>query len=85
MPEICRLSSPEIVISVFPREHHQRPHFHASCQGKKISLSIADLEILDGFLPNNALRRVLRWAEIHKEEIQACLECCAVGQKTQED
>ena len=81
MPEICRLSSPETVISIFPREHHQRPHFHASCQGKKISISIADLEILDGFLPNNALRRVLRWAELHKDEIQAAWDAVQSGKR----
>ena len=81
MPEICRLSSPETVVSIFPREHHHRPHFHASCQGKKISISIADLEIFDGSLPNNALRLVLRWGELHKEEIQAAWDAVQSGKR----
>lgn len=81
MPEICRLSSPETVISVLPREHHQRPYFHATCQGRKISISIADLEILDGSLPNNALRRVLRWGELHKVEIQAAWDAVQSGKR----
>lgn len=71
MPTICIFFG--IVIRMFYNEkkHHNMPHFHAYYQGQEVSLSLPDLEILEGELPSRQMRLVLGWAEVHKEDLMA--------------
>lgn len=66
MPEICRFFG--IVIAVFYDDHNP-PHFHARYGGKKVSIEIQTLKVLDGEISPRALGLVVEWASLHKEEL----------------
>lgn len=48
---------------------HMPPHFHAFYGGNEVLVSIKDLEVLDGALPNKQLKMLLGWAAFHQEEL----------------
>ena len=66
MPEISRFLG--IVITMFYREHGP-PHFHASYGEYNIVVSILD-GVVSGTFPRRALRLVLEWFELHKNELK---------------
>lgn len=65
MPEISRFLG--IVISMYYDEHNP-PHFHAKYGSFKISVEI-ESGIVNGKFPKRALRAVLDWYDLHKEEL----------------
>ena len=65
MPEISRFYG--IVIYMFYREHNP-PHFHVKYQEYNAIIDIND-EIIYGTLPRRALRLVLEWMDLHKQEL----------------
>lgn len=67
MPEISRFLG--IVITMFYRDHGP-PHFHATYGEHDIQVSIRD-GIVTGKFPGRALRLVLEWYALHKEELLA--------------
>ena len=64
MPELSRFLG--IVITMFYRDH--APHFHAFYGDFEIEVSIAD-GVVTGKFPKRALRHVLEWYDLHKEEL----------------
>lgn len=48
---------------------HMPPHFHAFYGGSEALVSIRDLEVLEGDLPNKQLKMLLGWAAFHQEEL----------------
>jgi len=65
MPEICRFLG--IVITMFYRDHGP-PHFHAVYGDYAVTRSIRE-ESVTGRFPKRALKLVLEWCELHKEEL----------------
>jgi hypothetical protein len=65
MPEISRFLG--IVIGIFYSEHGP-PHFHAVYGEHEISVELESGKI-HGQFPPRALRLVLEWASLHKEEL----------------
>ena len=65
MPEISRFLG--IVIGMFFNEHGL-PHFHAVYAEYKITVEIESATVRGEF-PPRALRLVLEWAELHKQEL----------------
>lgn len=65
MPELSRFLG--IVIGMFPREH-EPPHFHAIYGEYQITVDIRN-GIVNGSFPKRALRHVLEWLDLHKEEL----------------
>jgi hypothetical protein len=65
MPEISRFLG--IVVSMFFDEHNP-PHFHAKYGDFKISVEIESGKV-KGEFPKRALRAVLDWYDLHKEEL----------------
>lgn len=65
MPEISRFLG--IVITMYFNEHNP-PHFHAKYEKFKISVEI-ESGIVNGKFPKRALRAVLDWYDLHKEEL----------------
>ena len=57
-----------VIVSMFflDNRRHQRPHVHVRYQEHEIVLSIPDGEVLEGSLPNNKLKLVFAWMEIHR-------------------
>lgn len=65
MPEICRFLG--IVITMYYKDHGP-PHFHAIYGDYAVTISIRD-ESVTGQFPKRALKLVLEWCELHKEEL----------------
>jgi hypothetical protein len=66
MPEISRFFG--IIISIFYDEHNP-PHFHARYGEHNVAVGIANLQVLEGFLPTRAIGLVMEWASVHKNEL----------------
>ena len=65
MPELSRF----LGISILMRwKDHNPPHFHAKYGKYEISVEI-ESGIIKGEFPKRALRHVLEWMDIHKEEL----------------
>ena len=67
MPEISRFLG--IIIAMFYRDHPP-PHFHAIYGEYEIVVEI-ESGIINGRFPQRALKLVLEWGDIHKEELLA--------------
>ena len=65
MPEISRFYG--ILIKMYFNEHNP-PHFHAEYQGYKAVISI-EKGIIEGKMPKTALKLIIEWLDIHKEEL----------------
>jgi len=64
MPEISRLYS--IVIEIYYADHPP-PHFHALYGGRKATIDIQTLALIDGDLPARARGLVIEWATLHQD------------------
>ena len=65
MPEISRFLG--IVIRMYYREHAP-PHFHAEYGEYEVVVQI-ESGVVDGRFPRRALRHVLEWLDLHREEL----------------
>jgi hypothetical protein len=59
-----------IVIKMYFDDHNP-PHFHAEYQGREALFLIADGTVLEGDLPNKAIKIISKWALIHYEELMS--------------
>ena len=75
MPEIARFLG--IVIGIFPREHPPA-HFHAVYGEYVITVGIEG-GIVHGDFPKRALRLVLEWLDLHRDELLADWELAQSG------
>lgn len=81
MPEISRFLG--IVVGMFFNEHGP-PHFHAVYGEHKITVEIESGRVRGEF-PARALRLVLEWAGLHKQEIGGKLGASAAAGVPRED
>ena len=65
MPEISRFLG--IIIAIYYRDH-QPPHFHAIYGNYEITVEI-ETGIINGHFPKRALKLVVEWYELHKDEL----------------
>jgi hypothetical protein len=65
LPEISRFLG--IVIGMFPREHPPA-HFHAVYGDHHITVDV-ESGTVKGRFPRRALRLVLEWRELHRDEL----------------
>lgn len=72
MPVISRFLG--IIISMF-WDDHAPPHFHAKYGEYEITVEIRS-GVVQGAFPKRALRHVLEWHELHKDELMADWELC---------
>jgi len=66
MPRISEFYG--IVIAMYYAEHGV-PHFHARYAEQEAVIGIETLEVLAGSLPDQALRLVREWADLHRAEL----------------
>ena len=50
-------------------DDHNPPHFHAFIVEYEAVIEIYSLEFVKGDLPENKKRKILKWAELNKEEL----------------
>lgn len=67
MPTICMFRGIRIYINYM---EHQPPHFHAEYGEYQCSITIEDIELLIGSMPNKQLKMLLGWAALHQEELR---------------
>ena len=58
-----------IIKMYFQQSEHNPPHIHAIYGGYVAAISINDLTLLEGELPNKAMSLVVEWMIINKEEL----------------
>ena len=60
----------------FLQKEHNPPHVHVIYQDETFSISIKELEIIDGEVrpSSRALSMVKEWIELHREELLAMWE-----------
>ena len=78
MPTICMFRGIKVYINW---REHQPPHFHATYGDEEVLVSINDIEVLEGNIPNKQLKMVLGWAAFHQDELK---ENWALAEKQQE-
>ena len=66
MPTICMFRGIKIYINW---RDHMPPHFHAVYGGDEVIVSINDIEVIEGELPNKQQKMLLGWAALHQEEL----------------
>ena len=76
MPTISEFFGISIVIRFID---HNPPHFHAYYQQNKISVEIMNGKVR-GEMSERALRMVLEWLDLHREEIMNAWELASIGQ-----
>jgi len=57
------------------------PHIHARYQDDEVVLTIPEGEILEGAIPNNKLKLLLAWVEIHRDELIANWDLASKGEQ----
>ncbi len=65
MPEISRFLG--ILVRMFNRDHAP-PHSHAEYGDYEITVEI-ETGVVEGGFPKRALRAVLEWADLHRDEL----------------
>ena len=76
MPEISRFLG--IVIGMFFNEHGV-PHFHAAYGEYEVTVEV-ETGTVHGEFPKRALRLVLEWAQLHKQELLEDWQLARQGQ-----
>ena len=66
MPTICMFRGIKIFINW---RDHLPPHFHATYSGQEVLVSINDLEVLEGSMPNKQLKMLLGWAALRQDQL----------------
>ena len=72
MPIISRFLG--IIIAMY-WDDHTPPHFHAKYGDYEVTVNIMT-GVVEGKFPKRALRHVLEWYELHKEELNNNWERC---------
>lgn len=72
-----------IIVSLYyiDKKRHSRPHIHVKYQENEVVLGIPEGDILEGSIPENKLKLVEAWIEIHRDELMADWELAANGQQ----
>lgn len=78
MPTICMFRGIKIYINW---RDHMPPHFHAKYGDNEVIVSINDIEVIEGSLPNKQLKMLLGWAAFHQEELKENWELAANQQE----
>jgi len=74
MPIISRFLG--IIIAMY-WDDHIPPHFHAKYGDYEVTVNITT-GVVEGRFPKRALRHVLEWYELHKEELNNNWERCRI-------
>ena len=80
MPVISMFYGIIIAMYFLDNKKHKLPHIHVKFQDDEAVISIPDGQILEGQIPNNKMRLVLAWIEIHKDELMADWDLASKGE-----
>ena len=80
MPTISMFYGIIIRMYFFDNQQHHSPHIHVHYQDNEAIIDIAKGSVLEGEIPNNKLKLVLAWIEIHRDELLADWELAINGE-----
>ena len=71
-----------IIISMYylDNKRHHTPHIHVKYQSHEAVISIPDGKLLEGEIPQNKMKLVQAWIEIHHEDLMADWELAISGE-----
>lgn len=71
-----------IIITMYREKggRHHIPHFHAEYQGQEAVISFEG-NLIEGSIPNNKMKLVIAWAEIHREDLEANWKLLSEGKE----
>jgi hypothetical protein len=81
MPVISMFYGIIVRMFYFDNKKHHKPHIHVEYQENNAVFSIPEGEILEGNMPNNKLKLILAWIEIHRDELMANWKLALEGQE----
>jgi hypothetical protein len=67
VPTICQFRGIRIFINY---SEHLPPHFHAQFGEHECAVTIQEIELLAGSMPNKQLKMIYGWAALHQEELR---------------
>lgn len=72
-----------IIISLYYMDNrrHKKPHIHVKYQEHEVVISIPGGDVLEGSIPNNKMKLVSAWIEIHRDDLMADWELAANGEQ----
>jgi hypothetical protein len=72
-----------IIISMYflDNKQHKLPHIHVKYQENEAVVSIVNGEILEGNIPQNKMKLLQAWIELHKEELVADWDLAVSGEQ----
>ena len=72
-----------IIIYMYFRDNqqHKTPHIHARYQDFDAVVSIPEGETLEGNFPNDKMKLLQAWIELHKDELVADWQLAVTGQQ----
>ncbi len=79
MPSISMFYGIIVYMYYYDNREHHNPHIHAEYQDFKVVVSVPEGEIITGELPNNKLKLLLAWIELHNEELLANWKLASTG------
>jgi Domain of unknown function (DUF4160) len=81
MPVISMFYGIIIAMYYLDTKQHNLPHIHVKYQEFEAVFTIPEGNLIDGDLPNNKMKLVVAWIELHKDELMADWELAVSGQK----
>ncbi len=81
MPTISMFFGIIIYMYYFDNKEHAKPHIHANYAEYDAVISIPEGEVLSGDIPNNKLKLIKAWIEIHQEDLMADWKLAVDGQQ----
>jgi hypothetical protein len=81
MPAISMFYGIIVYMYYLDNKKHSLPHIHAKYQDNEVVLTIPEGEILDGSIPNNKIKLLLAWIEIHRDELMANWDLASKGEQ----
>lgn len=81
MPAISMFYGIIVYMYYLDTKQHKLPHIHVKYQAMEAVISIPEGNILEGEMPNNKLKLIEAWVEIHKEELLANWELASKGEQ----
>ena len=81
MPTISMFYGIVIYMYYFDNKEHKSPHIHASYGEYTIIISIPEGEVITGKMPQNKLKLIKAWIEIHHEDLMADWKLAVDGQQ----
>lgn len=65
----------------FDDKEHKTPHIHVNYGEHDVVIAIPEGEVLKGEMPNNKLKLIKAWVEIHQEDLLADWKLAVAGQQ----